>query len=431
MSSLVVVGAQWGDEGKGKIVDLLAQKAQVIVRFNGGNNAGHTIILPTGEKAILHLIPSGIFNPDKVCIIGNGVVIDPKCLVDEIDLVKSKGFKVDEKNLLISDKAHLIMPYHVKLDLLKEKSLGDGKIGTTGRGIGPAYYDKVAREGFVVGDLKNKEEFKRKLESVLAQKNAILEKLYGEKGLSVQEIYDSYTKYFEIFSKYVGKSSLAVNEACRKDKKVLFEGAQGTALDVDHGTYPYVTSSNVVAAQACIGSGIGPGLINKVTGVCKAYVTRVGGGPFPTELPGSEADNLRKKGNEFGATTGRPRRCGWLDLVMLRQAIRVNGLQGLCLNKLDVLGDEPKVKICNSYKLEGNILKNYDFLPLELSKSKPIYTEFDGWGKMDFTKIKKLKDLPKNAQKFLEFIESESGVPIDMVSLGPSRNETLIINEYF
>lgn len=431
MSSLVIVGAQWGDEGKGKIVDLLALKAEIIARFNGGNNAGHTIILKNGEKVILHLIPSGIFHKNKICVIGNGVVIDPKVLIEEISLVESKGFSIDKDSLLISEKAHLIMPYHILIDELRESALGANKIGTTGRGIGPAYEDKVAREGFLIGDLRDPKSFRERINTILPCKNSIIEKVYSAKSFNPDEIYDSYLKYFERFAKHVCKTSLFIDEACKKGKNILFEGAQGSSLDIDHGTYPFVTSSNTVSAQASIGTGIGLGSIHKVVGIFKAYATRVGSGPFPTELTPSICEILKKKGNEYGATTGRPRRCGWLDLVMLRHSIRINGIESLCINKIDVLSGLPKVKICNSYRFKGEIVKDSDFMTSELASCEPVYEDLDGWDQFIPEKIKKKKDLPKNAIHFLDMIETKLEVPIDIISLGPSRDQTLVIKECF
>ena len=431
MPSLVVIGAQWGDEGKGKIVDLLAGKADVIVRFNGGNNAGHTIILENGEKVVLHLVPSGIFHKNKICVIGNGVVINPIGLVEEINLVRSKGVRLDGKNFLISERAHLIMPYHLKLDEMKEKALGAAKIGTTGKGIGPAYVDKVAREGFIMADLCDPKFFKEKLNKVLSDKNSLIQKIYGGTPFKVDEIYDSYLEYFETFKDCISKTSIFLAKALKDSKKILFEGAQGSSLDIDHGTYPFVTSSNTVSAQAAIGSGIGPKHLGRVVGIFKAYVTRVGGGPFPTEITDSTGELLRKKGNEFGATTGRPRRCGWLDLVMLRQTIRLNGIDSLCMNKIDVLSGMPKVKICTAYKKGNETVKDSDFLTSELDSLEPAYKEFEGWEPFESGKIRKRKELPKNAQSFIDYIESETGVGIDVISIGPQRDQTLVGKEFF
>lgn len=430
MPSLVIVGAQWGDEGKGKIVDLLARKADIIARFQGGNNAGHTIILKEKEKMILHLIPSGIFHDDKICVIGNGVVVNPEVLCQEIELVRSKSFKVDD-NLMISEKAHLIMPYHLAIEQHREAARGENKIGTTQRGIGPAYQDKVAREGFIAGDLLDPAYFKGKLKEILPRKNLILENVFNAKSFDLDEIYSAYMKHAEIFSGFIKKTSLFIHEAIKENKKVLFEGAQGSALDNDHGTYPFVTSSNTVSAQACIGTGVGPGAIDKVVGIFKAYTTRVGSGPFPTELPPSTAETIRKKGGEFGATTGRPRRCGWLDLVLLRHAIRTSGIDALCMNKIDVLCGLPRVGVCNSYKLKGKIIKDADFMTRELSQWKPVFEEREGWEQIIPEKIKKKSDLPKNALRYIDYIEEQTGVPIEMVSMGPERDQTVTIGKFF
>jgi len=431
MPSVVIVGSQWGDEGKGKIVDLLSLKAEVVVRFNGGNNAGHTIILENGEKVGLHLIPSGIFRSGTKCVLGNGVVIDPGVLVEEINKVRSKGHEASEKNLIISEKANVVMPYHVKLDELKEKALGGNKIGTTGRGIGPAYEDKVSRQGFHIGDMLNPAEFKEKLNFILPLKNVIFEKVYEAAPFEVEDVYSACMKKFEVFAQCVKPASLFVEQAIKADKNILFEGAQGALLDIDHGTYPFVTSSNTLAAQASLGTGISPRVLKSIVGIFKAYITRVGSGPFPTEMPPSSGDILRKKGNEYGTTTGRPRRCGWLDLVMLRHAVRINGLSGLCMNKLDVMSGIPRIKICTAYKYKGETLRDADLLTRELEKCEPVYEEVEGWEIFVPEKIKKKKDLPKNALAYIERVEKETEVPIDIISIGPARAETVIVKELF
>ncbi len=428
-STVVVLGAQWGDEGKGKIVDLLTEHADMVVRFQGGNNAGHTLIVK-GEKTILHLLPSGILHRGKTCLIGNGVVVDPEVLVSEIQKIKDRGFLKNDKQLLISDRAHVIMPYHRTIDQLREAAKGDGKIGTTGRGIGPAYEDKVARRGIRMGDLVNPDLFKKILEDVLPQHNAYITKVLGGVAFSFEQIYSRYSELAKLLQKHVCDASLLLDEALSKNKKILFEGAQGTSLDVDHGTYPFVTSSNTVGAAACIGSGVGPGSIHHVWGVTKAYTTRVGSGPFPTELEDEVGDLLRSKGGEFGSTTGRPRRCGWLDLVILRHASRVNGLTSLAITKLDVLTGMKKIRICTAYKLRG---KKIDYIPSkveDLSAVQPVYQEFPGWEE-DLTSIKNFSKLPKNAKRYLQAIEKYLGLPLVLVSVGPSREQNALLKKPF
>jgi len=431
MPSVVIVGSQWGDEGKGKIVDLLSGKADVVVRFNGGNNAGHTIILENGEKVGLHLIPSGIFQKNTKCVPGNGVVVDPGVLVEEIEKVRSKGQEASKNNLIISEKANVVMPYHVKLDELKEKALGGNKIGTTGRGIGPAYEDKISRQGFHVGDMLYPEDFKAKLNFILPLKNVIFEKVYDSDPFKVEDVYKACMKRFEVFAECVRPASLFVEQAIKADKNILFEGAQGALLDIDHGTYPFVTSSNTLAAQASLGTGISPRVLKNIVGIFKAYITRVGSGPFPTEMPPSSGDILRKKGNEFGTTTGRPRRCGWLDLVMLRHAARINGLSGLCMNKLDVMSGIPKIKICTAYKYKGEELRDADLLTRELEKCEPVYEEMDGWETFAPKNIKKKSDLPKNALTYIDRVEKETEVPVNIISIGPAREQTVVVKELF
>ena len=361
MAGVVIVGTQWGDEGKGKIVDILASSADLIVRFQGGSNAGHTVVIGN-KKVVLHQIPSGILSPRKKCIIGNGVVLDLEQLLNEISDLKSQGYMKDDSALLISEEAQLVMPYHKKIDLAREKARGKGKIGTTGRGIGPAYEDKVARVGIRLIDIFDPEIFRSKLEQVLPEKNWYLTRL-GEEGFDLDGIFQDFSGMVSKIKKYVANTSLVVNEGLGKKKNVLLEGAQGTMLDVDHGTYPYVTSSNTVAAQACTGSGIGPTMIDRVIGVSKAYTTRVGGGPFPTELTDETGERLREKGGEYGATTGRPRRCGWFDAVVVRYAVRVNGIDSIALTKLDVLNGLSTLKICTGYRFRG---KTYSEVPSSL-----------------------------------------------------------------
>ncbi|MFH1245793.1 MAG: adenylosuccinate synthase, partial [Candidatus Omnitrophota bacterium] len=377
MPNTVLIGTQWGDEGKGKIIDILSRQADIIVRFQGGNNAGHTIVVKD-EQFILHLIPSGILHQDKVCVIGNGVVIDPEVLLQEIDDLKKRGVKVDS-NLKISDQAHLIFPYHKIVDKLRESKRAAQRIGTTGRGIGPCYADKVNRCGIRVGDLLDKEVFREKLRSTLTEKNEIFKKIYGHKGFSFQQIYQEYISYAERIERYVLDCCQFLNSAVKEGKDILFEGAQGTALDVDFGTYPYVTSSNATAGGACIGSGVSPVDIDKIVGVAKAYTTRVGSGPFPTEFPLSLLEKIRRRGKEFGATTGRPRRCGWFDAVVVRRAMMINHLSEIALTKLDVLDELDTIKICTEYKYAGKTYLNFPSNIRVLENCRAVYEEHPGW----------------------------------------------------
>jgi len=428
MPALVVVGTQWGDEGKGKIVDVLTEKADYVVRFQGGSNAGHTIII-NGKKYIFHLIPSGILWPQTVCVIGNGVVVDPEVLIDEIEKLKKEGFEIDSNKLLISEKAHTIMPYHKILDLAREKKAKKDKIGTTCRGIGPCYEDKVARKGFRLIDLTYPEAFKEKLKVILEEKNFIL-KYFNEETIKFEDIYEKYVRYGEYLKKYLTDVSLVLWKAKKENKKILFEGAQGTFLDIDHGTYPYVTSSNTLAGNACCGAGLGPLEIDMVLGVVKAYTTRVGEGPFPTELKDEIGNYLREKGNEFGSTTGRPRRCGWLDLVLVKTAIRLNSIKALALTKLDVLSGLEKIKICVDYEYEGKVI---DYLPAnltEIAKLKPIYKEIPGW-KQDIKSIKNFEDLPEETKLYIKTIEEHLGIPFYLISTGPERENCLILKNPF
>lgn len=428
MPNVVLVGAQWGDEGKGKLIDFLTVKADIIVRFQGGNNAGHTVKIGD-EKHILHLIPSGILHKGKVCVIGNGVVVDPQALLKEMDELTAKGIDVD-KNLYISEACHIIFPYHRKLDLLKEAKMGATRIGTTGRGIGPAYMDKFSRVGIRLIDLLDEKVFKRKLEANLEEKNQILTRIYAEQPVRASEIIEPYLGYAERLRKFSANTSVLLNEALKAKKNILFEGAQGTLLDVDFGTYPFVTSSNPTAGGACTGSGVGPTAIDRVIGVAKAYTTRVGEGPFPTEFDAVLSEKIRKEGGEFGATTGRPRRCGWFDVVMLRHAVSVNGLDSIAITKLDVLDILPKIKVCTAYKYKG---KTYEHFPLNidiLSRIEPVYEEFDGWS-CSTKDVKKYDELPVNAKKYLERLEKMIGVKIKIVSVGAERGETLFLESIF
>ena len=427
--NIVVVGAQWGDEGKGKIVDILSEYADIIVRFQGGNNAGHTVVVGE-EKFILHLIPSGILHRGKKCIIGNGVVIDPEVLLEEIDALQTKGQFQDRSDLLISEDAHLIMPYHKKLDMARERIRGKNKIGTTGRGIGPAYEDKVARCGIRCGDLLREEVFREKLKTNLLEKNHLLQSIFHEYGFELHNIYHQYMSYAERIAGYITDTSIYLNDAIKCGKKILFEGAQGTLLDVDHGTYPFVTSSNTVAGEAATGSGIGPTKLDKVIGISKVYTTRVGEGPFPTELKNAEGQRLREHGGEYGATTGRPRRCGWFDAVAVRYAAMINGLDGMVLTKLDVLDKSDKIMICTGYKYDNNILKNFPSDSDILNKCEPIYEIIDGWNEPT-SGIAKLDKLPANARKYIKRLEELIEVSIIMVSVGAGRKEAIMIENPF
>ncbi|HSA58818.1 MAG TPA: adenylosuccinate synthase [bacterium] len=429
MANVVVVGAQWGDEGKGKIVDVFTEFADVVVRFQGGNNAGHTLVVK-GAKTVLHLIPSGILNPGVQCVIGNGVVIDPEVCLEEIRTLKSKGLLKSDRDLAISETAHVILPYHKRIDVLREEKKGAGKIGTTGRGIGPCYEDKMARMGIRICDLIDPELLKKRLEAVLPEKNLYLERILQGPTFSFDEIYGSYVAFGKALRGYVRNTAILLQEAAQKKKKILFEGAQGTSLDVDHGTYPFVTSSNTVAGNATCGSGIGPTQIQSVIGVSKAYTTRVGSGPFPTELDDPVGEHLRKEGAEFGATTGRPRRCGWLDLVVLRHAVRVNGLTGLVLTKLDILSGLPELKICVAYKRRGRVVKEFPGSVDILDECEPVYEKMRGW-REPLSGIRKIANLPLTARSYLKKIERVLGVPIIVVSVGPSREEQIFLKNPF
>jgi len=430
MSSVVVVGTQWGDEGKGKIVDLLTRYTDYIVRFQGGNNAGHTLVVH-GQQYIFHIIPSGILYEDKTCMIGNGVIIDPAVLLKEIETLREKGLDIFPDRLMISEKAHLIMPYHTSIDKARESSLGSGKkIGTTGRGIGPCYVDKVGRVGIKIGDLQDKGLFEDKLRAALDEKNFLLMKRYNCKPLVFEHILDDFQRFAEKLLPFVGNVSVALDEARKRGENILFEGAQGTQLDIDHGTYPFVTSSNTVAGNACTGSGFGPSHIDSVIGILKAYTTRVGEGPFPTELFDDVGAALQKKGGEFGATTGRKRRCGWLDCVVASDAVRLNGLTGLAITKLDVLSGQSKINIATGYNVGGN---HYATMPAGISQTaaiKPVYETLDGW-KQEIDGIRNFDDLPSQAKDYIKRIEDLTGVDAAVVSVGPDREETLLLRNPF
>lgn len=430
MSTLVVVGSQWGDEGKGKITDLLSEEADIVVRYQGGCNAGHTVV-KGDEQYIFHLVPSGILHEGVKCLIGNGVVVDPQSLLQEIENLKKKNIEIDG-NLLIDFKAHVVLPYHKTLDEIKEIKRGKDKIGTTKRGIGPAYVDKIARTGIRMIDLIDEKSLTTKLENNLNEKDTIFEKLYGLK-ISNQEkkdILKKYREYGQLLKKYVTDVSLYLNQAINENKKILFEGAQGTLLDVDHGTFPYVTSSNPIAGGACIGTGIGPTKIDRVMGITKAYTTRVGRGPFPTEMQGELEEYTRQKGGEFGATTGRSRRCGWFDAVLVNYAVRINGMDSMVITKIDVLSDFDKIKICTSYKYNKEIIKEFPVDLETLQKCIPVYEEMEGW-KGNISQITKYEDFPQQLKAYISRIEELVRTKVVIVSVGPKRSQTIIRENVF
>ena len=429
MANVVVIGAQWGDEGKGKVVDIYTEHADNVVRYQGGNNAGHTLVVGD-EKIVLHLIPSGILHEGKRCIIGNGVVLDPEVFIREITNLKAKGRMKDDSVLRLSEGLHIIMPYHKRVDIAREAMSGDRKIGTTGRGIGPAYEDKIGRRGIRLCDLLDKGIFERKLREALEEKNFLLEKFLGDKPFTFEEIFTEYNGYAEILRKYVADTSLMLHKEIKAGRNILFEGAQGTLLDVDHGTYPFVTSSSTCAGGACTGTGVSPRDINEIIGISKAYVTRVGSGPFPTELLEETGERMRQSGKEFGATTGRPRRCGWFDAVVLRYAVRVNGLTGIAITKLDVLDEFDTIKICTGYLYNG---KPIDEIPATLdvfAACVPVYEEMPGW-KTNISQITSFDALPENARKYVKRLEELMGCEIVMVSVGPKRTETISLRNPF
>ncbi len=421
-NSAAVIGMQWGDEGKGKITDYLSERYDVVVRCQGGNNAGHTI-KARNEKIILHLIPSGILHKGKVCIIGNGVVLNPKILVEEINTLRRIGVEIDPKRFVISERAHVILPYHMAIDCAYEKKK---KIGTTKRGIGPSYTDKVSRTGIRMIDFVNTNVFRKKLRKNLEEKNELLKKIFGENPLSFDEIFNEYEKYGEILKPYVSNVPYLINEFIDMGRKILFEGAQGTLLDIDYGTYPFVTSSNSSAAGMPSGSGISPTRIGEIIGVMKAYTTRVGNGPFPTELKDETGEHLRRVGNEFGSTTGRPRRCGWFDGVAGRYSVMVNGIRKAALMKLDVLSGLKKIKISTAYKFDGKIIEKFPADVSVLEQCEPKYIEVNGWNE-DIKSIKNYDDLPKNAKSYIKTIERILNVKIFLVSVGPGRSQTIEI----
>ncbi|MEK4848966.1 adenylosuccinate synthase [Paenibacillus sp. FSL H7-0756] len=420
MSTVVVVGTQWGDEGKGKITDFLAESADVVARYQGGNNAGHTILID-GKKFKLSLIPSGVFYKEKTCVIGNGMVINPEALIQEINYIHDNGF--DTKNLVISDRAHVIMPYHMVLDALEEDRKGPNKIGTTRKGIGPCYMDKAARNGIRIADLMDAEEFELRLRPLMEEKNQVITQVYGAEPLNVEEILTKYLEYAEVLRGYVTDTSVVLNDAIDAESRVLFEGAQGVMLDIDQGTYPFVTSSNPSAGGVCIGSGVGPSKIKQVIGVAKSYTTRVGDGPFPTELNDATGDYIRETGHEYGTVTGRARRVGWFDSVVVRHARRVSGITGLSLNSLDVLSGLETVKICTGYKYRGDIITHYPASLKMLAECEAVYEELPGWSE-DITGAKTLEDLPANTRKYVERVSELTGIPISIFSVGRNREQT-------
>ncbi len=428
MANIVIVGTQWGDEGKGKIVDLLADIADVVVRFQGGNNAGHTMVV-NGDQFISHLVPSGILQK-KICYIGNGVVVDPKVLIDEMEYLIRRGIDVTPQKLKISALAHIIMPYHGQIDIAREALKGKNKIGTTGRGIGPCYEDKISRQGFRFVELIDSSLFKERLAAIADEKNFYLTKYLASTPVDVQAITDVFGSYAERLAPHVANVSVELYQAISAGKQILFEGAQGTHLDIDHGTYPFVTSSNTVAGNACCGSGIGPKHITGVMGIVKAYTTRVGEGPFPSELFDDIGDRIQQKGAEFGATTGRKRRCGWLDTVVLNNAVRLNGLTSLAITKLDVLGGFDTLNICTGYLYKNTKITDFPPNLKTLSECKPIYETLPGWSE-DISRIRCRDDLPRNTRKYLSRIEELTQTPIGIISVGPGRDETIVVQHPF
>jgi adenylosuccinate synthase len=426
MANIVVVGTQWGDEGKGKIVDLLTERSDLIIRFQGGNNAGHTLVVGD-KKVVLHLIPSGILHPGKLCVIGSGVVLDPEILLEEIRALNEKGYEVSPDSVAISDRAHVIMPYHRIIDTARDCTQG---IGTTGRGIGPAYEDKARRIGIRMIDLINEAILRKKLDAIFDEKQEYITAILRLKPLEKDHMIEKYARMGSLLKPYVADTSLLLDSAIQQGKHLLFEGAQGGNLDMDHGTYPYVTSSNTVAGQACVGCGVGPTRIDSVIGISKAYSTRVGGGPFPTELKDDIGERLRAFGGEYGATTGRPRRCGWLDLVALRYSIRLSAISHLAITKLDVLSGFETIKVATAYKAGGKVIEN---MPANLDtyeKIELVYDELPGW-EDSISQIKSINDLPKNCRSYIAYIEERLGVKAVIISVGPKREETIVLKDLF
>jgi len=427
MSVVAVVGAQWGDEGKGRIIDLLAAKARLVVRYQGGSNAGHTVINPFGTFR-LHLVPAGIFNPDVACIVGNGVVVDPKVLLAEIEELAAHGVGVD--NLFVSDRAHVVMPYHAILDRLEEETRGDQRIGTTGRGIGPAYVDKVSRIGIRMVDLLDPAALRAKLQTVVALKNQLLTRIYGAPPVDGDAIFEEYRAYGARLARHVADTGAMVQRAVARGENVLLEGGQGTLLDLDHGTYPYVTASSPTAGGSCAGAGIGPTRLDRALGVFKAYVTRVGAGPFPTELTGTAGEALRERGGEYGATTGRPRRCGWFDAVLARYSAQLNGFDAVAITKLDVLDEEPVIRICTGYRLDGRVVDSVPASLAAFSRCEPIYEEMPGW-RRPTGHVRVIADLPVEAQRYVARLGELIGCPVELVSVGCSREQIIVLGEVF
>ena len=421
MPVIAVIGAQWGDEGKGKVVDLVAEKARMVVRFSGGDNAGHTVVNPYGEFR-LHLIPSGIFYPQVVSIIGNGMVVNPRVLIEEMDELNQRG--VDTDRLFISDRAHLVMPYHILLDGLEEELRGGKAIGTTRKGIGPAYADKTARLGIRIGDLLDKDVLLERLCFVLEYKNIILTKVYDANPLSLDEVYSEYCQYGERLAPHIRETTVMVEEALNRNEVVILEGAQGALLDPDFGTYPYTTSSSPLAGGGCIGAGLGPTAITRILGVFKAYCTRVGGGPMPTELKDETGELIRQQAHEFGTTTGRPRRCGWFDAVVARFSTRINGFTGAAITRLDILGALPRLKICVGYKLDGETIDYFPSSVVALERCQPVYEELPGW-QSSISDIRDYEELPAQAKQYLARLEELISCPISLVSVGPERKQTI------
>ena len=430
MANVVVVGTQWGDEGKGKIVDLLTEYADFVVRFQGGNNAGHTLVV-NGKKYVFHLIPSGILYENKKCFIGNGVVLDPGVLLEEMDNLAASGLPVNPQRLMISERAHLIMPYHRLLDSCSESALASGKkIGTTGRGIGPCYGDKILRKGIKAGDLLDQGLFMEKLRENLDEKNFLFSKKFNSEPLKAEAIYDEYLRYAERLAPYIDNVSVALDDGRKAGRHILFEGAQGTQLDIDHGTYPFVTSSNTIAGNACTGSGFGPSHIDCVIGILKAYTTRVGEGPFPTELLDATGDTLQQKGGEVGATTGRKRRCGWLDGVIAREAVRLNGINGLAITKLDVLSGQPELKLATSYEADGKKLTALPGNITTYARMQPVYENLTGWSE-EISQARNVDDLPAKARDYVKRIEEFTKTPAYILSVGPGREQTMLLKNPF
>lgn len=425
MPAIVLLGAQWGDEGKGKATDILGDRVDYVVRYQGGNNAGHTVVIGD-QKYALHLLPSGILSPNVIPVIGNGVVIDPAVLLEEIKGLNERG--IDTSKLVISSNAHLITPYHRTIDKVSERFLGKAKIGTTGRGIGPAYADKISRIGIRVQDLFDESILQKKIEGALKDKNQVLTKVFNRKDMQVSEILEEYLGYAEILRPYIADTALLLNQALEKGKTVLLEGSQGTLLDVDHGTYPFVTSSNPTAGGACTGSGIGPTKIERVIGIVKAYTTRVGSGPFPTELENEDGEKLRTIGHEYGTTTGRNRRCGWYDAPIARFAVRINGLTDFFLTKLDVLTGWEKIPVCVAYEIDGKRVEEVPSSQTAFHHAIPIYEYLPGWNE-DISKARSLAELPKNARDYIAFLEEISGAPMSAIGVGPGRDETIVTRD--